>query len=225
MRLEPRTWRPAPQAIVVTATRAIAIAAFLSAASVVGGLQWQARSHVVTVGFWFDDRVSFDLPHLARVGGPLADHERETIRAVARAEVVAAFEGLRVAVSDRRKAFYRVSVVQLLTIRGRAPLSGQSNVFGPLGGVGSVSFETLASQAISHAPDRGDRAAIVTAMGRGIGRAAVHEFAHQMLPHVAIHAAADPGSYEYWSSDRPAQFYGPMRWDIARPFLQQRFGN
>jgi hypothetical protein len=93
-----------------------------------------------------------------------------------------------------------------------------------LGGGGAVSFETLASQAVAHAPHGADRAAIVEAIGRGLGRAAVHEFTHQMLPQVPSHASTDAQSYEFWNSNRTAQFYGPMRWDAARDHLQRRFG-
>jgi hypothetical protein len=88
----------------------------------------------------------------------------------------------------------------------------------------TVSFATLASQAIVYAPPEAARAEIVDGIGRGLGRAAVHEFAHQILPHVPIHDTDDEHSYEHWSSNREAQYYGPMRWDVARPFLEKRLG-
>jgi hypothetical protein len=207
----------------MTASSAIAIAATVVAGSIVGTLQWQARQNVVTAGFWFAD-VTFELPAAARIGGPLTDRERDTIASVARAEVANAFSGLRITLVDNGHAFYRVRVVQLLTLWKRAPLSGQSNVFGPLGGTGAVSFVTLASQAISHAPPNTNRAAIVEGIGRGIGRAAVHEFVHQILPHVPIHATEDNQSYEFRAANRPSQFYGPMRWGMAHPFLIKRLG-
>ncbi len=144
--------------------------------------------------------------------------------AVARHELATAFDGLRIRVSDDRDAFYRVQVVQILTWH-RIAVSGRSNVFGPLGGDGAVSFETLASQAIARAPDGTDRAGLVEAIGRGLGRAAVHEFAHQFLPKVAIDDSADERSYEYWNSNRTAQYYGPMHWGVARDDLHRRFGN
>jgi hypothetical protein len=208
----------------MTASSLIAIAATAVATSLVGTLHYQARENVVRAGFWFDE-VTFELPAAARIGGPLTDRERDTIASVARAEVANAFSGFRIKLVDNAHAFYRVRVVQLLTLWKRAPLSGQSNVFGPLGGTGAVSFETLASQAISHAPPNTPRAAIVEGIGRGIGRAAVHEFAHQILPHVPIHASEDHQSYEFRAADRPSQYYGPMRWSVARPFLIKRLGS
>jgi hypothetical protein len=83
----------------------------------------------------------------------------------------------------------------------------------------------LASQAVSHAPDGADRATVVEAIGRGIGRAAVHEFLHQLLPRLNIHDSKDDRSYEFGYSSRPAQYYGEMRWDIARPALVEIFGD
>jgi hypothetical protein len=207
----------------MTASSAIAFVATVVAGSIVGTLQWQAQQNVVTAGFWFAD-VTFELPAAARIGGPLTNRERDTIASIARGEVANAFSGLRINLVDSADAFYRVRVVQLLTLWKRAPLSGQSNVFGPLGGTGAVSFVTLASQAISHAPPGSTREAIVEGIGRGIGRAAVHELVHQILPHVPIHASEDNQSYEFRAADRPSQFYGPMRWDVARPFLVKRLG-
>jgi hypothetical protein len=116
-----------------------------------------------------------------------------------------------------------VRLVQILVFH-RTAVSGQSNVFGLLGGSGAVSFETLASQAIARAPADADRGAIVAAIGRGIGRAAVHELTHQLFPRLAIHASRDPNSYEYWNSARTAQYYGPIRWDVAWPYLLERLG-
>ena len=192
------------------------------ALAVYGSIEWQSGRNVVRAGFWVDESVTFDVPHLATRGGPLSAAERDHLIRVATSEVTDAFDGLRIRVTSDRDAFYRVRVLQILTWQ-RVAVSGQSNVFGPLGGLGSVSFETLASQAIMRAPAGADRAALVEAIGRGLGRAAVHEFAHQLLPHVPLHASADQRSYEYWNSDRAAQYYGPMHWDVARDDLRRRF--
>lgn len=205
-------------------TRSVVIALFgtVLAASIVAALEWRARSNVVTAGFWIEDEVTFELHDPARLGGPLAREEQQRIEAVARAEIEQAFAEFSFRLTDQRDAFYRVAVKQALTINRRLAASGQSNVFGPLGGYGAVSFITLSAQAMAHAPPGASRAAIVDAMGRGIGRAAVHEFAHQILPKENVHASADPASYEYWSSDRPAQYYGAMRWSVARQKLVER---
>jgi hypothetical protein len=199
----------------------IALIACALAAFGWGSMQWQTRHNVVTVGFWADPALTYDVPYLARRGGPLTPDEQRRLMMVARDELHRAFEGFSVRVSDRPDAFYRVRVAQILTWR-RVAVSGQSNVFGPLGGVGAVSFETLASQAVARAPEGVTRDGLVDAIGRGLGRAAVHEFAHLLLPHVPIHATNDGHSYEYWNSNRAAQYYGPMRWDVARPHLLRR---
>ena len=65
---------------------------------------------------------------------------------------------------------------------------------------------------------------MVEGIGRGIGRAAAHEFAHQFLGSAPIHDSKDIKSYEYGSAGRAEQYYGEMRWDIARPLLEKRVG-
>ena len=64
---------------------------------------------------------------------------------------------------------------------------------------------------------------MIAGIGRGIGRAA-HEFAHQLLGSAPIHDSKDLRSYEYGSAARVERYYGEMRWDIARPLLEQRVG-
>ena len=208
----------------MTASTTFTLIGVLVAGTIVGTLEYRSRSNIVTAGFWFDDDVSFELHDPARIGGPLNDEERQRIVTVAREEVVRAFAELRLAVTERRDAFYRVRVRQALTVGRRYAAAGQSNVFGPLGGHGAVSFVTLAAQAISYAPQTATRAQIVDAIGRGLGRAAVHEFAHQILPKDPIHRSQDRASFEYWSSDRAAQYYGEMHWSVAREALRERLG-
>jgi len=72
-----------------------------------------------------------------------------------------------------------------------------------------------------HVPETADRAAIIKALGRAIGRTAVHEFAHQLAPHTPIHDTRIPNSYENGTTSG-AQYFGDMVWDIARPELEQR---
>jgi hypothetical protein len=205
----------------MTASTGIAVGAIVAAASIAGALELLSRDNVVSVGFWFED-VTFEVHDPARLGGPLTADEQRRIRAVARQEVEHAFAGFRIRVTDRRDAFYRVRVRQVITANNRYAAAGASNVFGPLGGDGSVSFITLAAQAMFHAPAGARRADVVDGIGRGLGRAAVHEFAHQILPQGPMHTTADRASYEYWSSDREAQYYGEMRWSVAEPKLRER---
>ena len=171
-------------------------------------------------GFWFEP-VTFDSSAL---GGPITAQELETIASVARSEVVHAFAGLPVVVSDRRDATYRVRVVQGLTdprFRSDIEVAGASRGVSGFGGNGAVSFRLIAGHAIGYAPPGADRATIIAAIGRGIGRAAVHEFAHEFLPTAQIHGK-DIRSYEFGSASRREQYYGDMRWDIAWPMLQRQ---
>lgn len=119
----------------------------------------------------------------------------------------------------------------LTTTRNRTtyPFSfaGESRVFGPLGGSGSVAFAILAHNAIGYAPAGASRQQIVDGIGRGIGRAAVHELAHQALglDNVScLDNRTDMDSYEYANADRPSQYYGDLRWTTASSMLQEKFG-
>jgi hypothetical protein len=102
--------------------------------------------------------------------------------------------------------------------------AGESRTLGPLGGRGMVSFSVLATTAVYYAPPDATRTEIVSAIGRGIGRAAAHEFAHQILPDIDLHQVADKESYEYGNADRAAQYYGTLHWAKARPAMARRLG-
>jgi hypothetical protein len=91
-----------------------------------------------------------------------------------------------------------------------------------LGGQGSVSFFFLASGAVASAPATMPREQIIEAIGRGVGRTAVHELTHQLLPQAPIHDSTDIRSYEYDSAARDAQYFGEMHWSLARPLLERR---
>ena len=201
------------------------IAGLVVALSIYGLAKWRAQSFVWEAGFWFED-VSFELPHLRSVGhgGPLTVEERRTIEQVAFSELRSAFSGLRIEFTENRQARYRVCVVQQYPEGRGTGAAGQSRVLRPLGGNGSVNFLMLASQAISHAPPGSDRATIVKGIGTGIGRAAVHEFAHQIIAGVPIHDSKDDRSYEFGFSSRPGQYYGEMHWDIAWEPLLAKLG-
>jgi hypothetical protein len=187
-----------------------------------------SRQHLITAAFWFDS-VAFDEsePMAERLGGPITDAEMQTIETTAREEITRAYDGLRLAFADRRDATYRVRVVQRLRnpMAPRGPASsGESRRIAGIGGQGAVNFQLLANNAIAYAPADADRGAMIAAIGRGIGRAAVHEYAHLFLGAFPIHDSKDVQSYEYASADRREQFYGDMHWDMAGPVLQQKFG-
>ena len=175
----------------------------------------------IELGLWFEP-VTFDSN---RLGAPLTPGEVATIEAVARQELRDAFNGLPIAISDRRDARYTLRVAQeVLDLRFRRAVgvAGQSRGITGVGGSGSVSFDFLANGAMAWAPEDAGRAELVAAIGRGIGRTAVHEFTHQMLPTAPIHDSRDEESYEFASAARRAQYVGDMRWDLAWPLLRQK---
>ena len=193
------------------------------AAALAFALSSCSKSHVVEAGFWFD-HVDFDLPQgdVHRLGGPIEDDEKARIESVARTELEDAYRGLRIKFSSAATGFYRVSVVQDIPARG-LPTAGQSRRL-PSGGVGAVNFRTVADSAVAYAPPGASRAQMIEGIGRGIGRTAAHEFAHQILPRVNLHATKDKDSYEFASSERASQFYGPLHWAFARPHLVETLG-
>jgi hypothetical protein len=83
----------------------------------------------------------------------------------------------------------------------------------------------LAVNAVHHAPSGASRGIIVEGIGRGIGRAAVHEFAHQILGPEMRDNRTDQDTYEYFNADRASQYYGELRWTTAWPLLQDKLGN
>ena len=197
-------------------------------------IAWRASNATIEAGFWWDDAPFALSPDDAtKIGGPLTADELETIEAISRDEVRRAFADLRINITDRQGAFWRVAVVgaPLTMTRNRTtyPFSfaGQSRVFGPLGGSGSVAFAILAHNAIEYAPAGASRQRIVDGIGRGIGRAAIHELAHQALGLdnlSSLDNRTDPDSYEYGNADRPSQYYGELTWTTAWPVLVEKFG-
>ncbi len=196
----------------------------IAAVVVALGLLSCARDRVAEAGFWFD-RVTFDLPldDVERIGGPVRPEEQLQIESIARAELATAYAGLRIRFTSQPPATFRVSVVQDIPARA-LPVAGASRRLPLGGGIGEVSFRTLGSQAVGNAPRDASRAHIIAAIGKGIGRTAAHEFAHQLLDHVNLHDTKDPDSYENGISNRPSQFYGTLHWAFARPLLAKTLG-
>jgi hypothetical protein len=202
----------------------VAVALVLSALAFV---RWRAATAIIDVGFWYED-FSYRLPDQLtdRIGGPLTVADIDVIQGVSRDELARAFAGLRIAVTDRRDAIWRIGVVYdiprtpLGMVPRNTPRSGEMRNVGFLGGTGSVEFQQLAFAAFHYAPEGATRADIIRGIGRGIGRTAAHEFGHAMglLGH-----SDDPLSYEAGSWDRAAQYYGELHW-AAWPLLQDRFG-
>ena len=210
-------------------TRAGAIAV-VSALVLVAALVWRSAEAPTAAGFWFA-KGPFTLfaEEEARIGGPVTASDLRRIEQTARDEVALAFAGMRLVVVDDPSAFWRVEVVQDLNVPDQhlwnGPPSGaaESFVFGPLGGRGSVSFLSVAQFAVRYAPPGATRDDIVAGIGRGIGRAAAHEFAHQIIVGSG-HNPDDMASYEYPFADREQQYYGELHWTTARPALLKRLG-
>jgi len=181
----------------------------------------------VEVGFWLEpisEETTETLPE--RFGAGISRDEMKRIESIAFEEVVQAFRGFPVTVSRERGARYRVRVVENLrhVIAPWAPApSGESRAVPGFGGQGAVNFRLIAHTAIAFSPPDAERGEMVAAIGRGLGRTAVHEFAHQLLGSAPIHDSKDDRSYEYRVAARPAQYYGEMHWDIAGPALKKRF--
>ena len=140
-------------------------------------------------------------------------------------ELQRAFAGLRLQVTSESRAHYRVRVTQRFGERRTRPFGvAESRVFGALGGDGAVSFSALATMAVDLAPAGTGRMALIEAIGRGIGRVAAHELAHQILPDRNFHASTDEMSYDFADVNRRSHFYGSIRWDLAGPWLRTALG-
>ena len=199
--------------------RTLAVVAVVALPLACGG----GAPRVVQAGLYFEPVVFSS----AALGGALNTADLATIEGVARDELARAFAGRRIAFSRGRQGRYRVAVVQTVRdLRARAGMSvaGQSRAMTGVGGQGGVNFALLAAAARSCVPADASRTDLLTAIGRGVGRAAVHEFTHQLLPTAPIHDARDPRSYEYASAGRCEQYVGEMHWDLAGPLLARRLG-
>jgi hypothetical protein len=186
----------------------------------------QGRGATPTAGFWFAPNACAIPEGAAATFQPLAADEVALIQQRALAELELAFSGLRIHVAEDRTAFWRVQVMASLPARMHAalPNAGESVALGMLGGTGAVGFDLVAVNAIRYAPVGASRQTIVDGIGRGVGRVAIHEFAHQILGVTDIHNTDDQDSYEYASPDRPTQYYGHLHWAHAWPLLQNRLG-
>jgi hypothetical protein len=194
------------------------------------GVGTAACSAAPTAGFWYsDDAFTLSQDAQSRLAGPLTNDEAEAIQQISRAEIEGAFTGLNISVTSHPRAFWRVVVVRSLAQtrsarRQRLPAAAESIAMGFLGGSGAVDFDMVTTAAVQFAPLDASRQEIVTAIGRGIGRTAVHEFMHQMLGPTFAHNDDDPNSYEHSSPDRPSQYWGELHWTTAWPLLRLKFG-
>jgi hypothetical protein len=176
------------------------------------------------LGFWFEP-LTYSSP---RLGGAITAGELGTIEAVARAEVVKAFAPYHphaVSVTANQKARYRVSVVPWLEdmrLQRGGTYAGESRVVAGFGGTGGVNFEYVANGAMVFAPDSASRVELIEAIGRGVGRVAIHEFLHLLLPKQHLHESKDPLTYEGNSPAKVEGYFGDLHWGIAGPWLKAR---
>ncbi|HVH27681.1 MAG TPA: hypothetical protein VM818_13020 [Vicinamibacterales bacterium] len=180
------------------------------------------------VGFRFDeDALVLPSAVLSAIGGPFTEAEAQRIRDMSRRELETAFAGLRLRVAegaDGNDGFWRVVVVQTLPNQGRLPNAGVALPLGPLGGTALVGTDIVASEAARYAPPGASRPTIIEGIGRGIGRVAAHEVAHQIVGPGGKHNDADEDSYEYSSPARASQYYGELHWTVWWPDLQRKVG-
>lgn len=177
----------------------------------------------VELAFWFEP-VSYSSP---RIGGAISASDLETIDAIARAEIAKAFEPFDAFVSSNRSARYSMRVVPSLKdeqLKRSGDVAGSARGIAGLGGNGRVSFSYLANGAMVFSPEAATRAELIEAVGRGIGRVAIHEFLHEILPTVPIHDSRDIHSYEGSSPALVEGYFGDLHWQFARPRLEQRIG-
>src|SRR5258706_14259036 len=155
------------------ATAIIGAIAMVAAMSVFAVVRWHAARSAIDAGFWYDDgSFALSVDDAAKLGGPLTAEEVASIRQLSRTEVERALADLRINVTERQNAFWRLSAVGRMpgnpTVKFPFAAAGESHVFGPLGSWGSVGFLVLAHNAIEYAPPSASRQDIVAGIGRGI---------------------------------------------------------
>ena len=176
----------------------------------------------VELGFWMVP-LSYQSP---RIGAAITPQEFAIIDSVARSEIADAFEDYDVTVTANRNARFKVEVVSTLKdwrLAARpGTYAGESRAVAGFGGAGAVNFEFVANGAMIFAPEHATRAEVIEAVGRGVGRVAIHEFTHQLLPKQPVDSSHDHRSFEGNSAAVVEGYYGELHWDIARPWLDAR---
>lgn len=183
-----------------------------------------ADSRRIPARFWFEGLTPASVAVVSdRLSAPLTQDDLRTIESLARRELDIAFENTRLHFTGSGPSVYQVSVVPQPANGRRFPAAGESLSFGGTRGAGSVNFNTVALSAVAYATETSDHETIVHAIGRGVGRTAVHEFAHQILGPAAMDGTADPLTYEHGDL-RAEHFFSQLHWGPAAARLQQRIG-
>jgi hypothetical protein len=177
----------------------------------------------VELGFWIE-LVSYQSP---RIGDPITATELATIDTIARDQISKAFTPFDIVVSANRGARYSVRVVPEVKderLQRGGVVAGASRGIPGFGGSGAVNFAYVANGAMVFSPETASRAEVIEALGRGIGRVAIHEAIHQLLPKAPIHDSRDSHSYEGNSPALVEGYFGDLHWGIAEPWLEERIG-
>ena len=183
-----------------------------------------ADSRRIPARFWFEGLTPASVVVVSdRLSAPLTQDDLRTIESLARSELDIAFVNTRLHFTGSGPSVYQVSVVPQPANGRRFPAAGESLSFGGTRGAGSVNFNTVALSAVAYATETSDRETIVHAIGRGVGRTAVHEFAHQILGPAAMDGTADPLTYEHGDL-RAEHFFSQLHWGPGAARLQQRVG-
>lgn len=181
----------------------------------------------VDVGFWYEEfPFTFSPAVTAVLGGPLTASEIDAIKQISRDELTHAFSGLKVRFRDGKEARWTITVQLAIQRRKgqRLPNAGETFAMGPFGARSVIDFTEVLMAAIAHAPAGIARQQLVEGIGRGAGRVAVHELAHGILGAGAMDNQTDDHSYEYFTHNRPSQYYGELHWARAWPVLVERVG-
>lgn len=157
-----------------------------------------------------------------RLRAPLTSADLRAIESAARQELQVAFAHTRLQFTEAGQPAYRIRVVPQQDAPSR-PVAGESRAFGGIRGNGVVNFNVVALSALAYSNAESDPESLVHAIGRGIGRTAVHEFAHQILGPAGMDGNDDPFSYEH-ADLRPEHFHAPLHWGPAAAHLQKRIG-
>ena len=215
-----RVMRSGVPGVIVVGAIAVAVTVVVFAV-----VRWQASKTIMSAGFRFDaDPYVLPAGPTRTLGGPLTESEIASIQTISRRELERAFAGTRMKITDGADAFWHIEVRHTLGEGRQLPRAGHAIGLGPLGGIAEVSFAMLALSAIRLAPVGASRQVMIEGIGRGIGRAAVHELAHQIVATAAMDTSTDPDTYEYGSFNRASQYYGDLHWGGAWPLVLRKIG-
>ena len=208
-----------------SARRFSVIASLAVAANCAAGCHFSTSDgRWIPAAFWFDGVTPASVNVVSeRLSAPLTSADLLAIESAARRELQVAFEHTRLQFAGSPKPAFRVRVVPQPENGRSYPAAGESRAFGGIRGNGTVHFNIVALSALAYADRTSGREALVQAIGRGIGRTAVHEFAHQILGPAGMDGTADLLSYEH-KDLRAEHFYAPLHWGPAAAQLQQRIG-